>query len=117
MRLIWIVLGFFSLALGTLGAFLPLLPTVPLYLLAAFFFARSSDHLHDWLITHPTFGPPIRDWNERRAIGRRAKWLASLSIAAAFGISLWFSVPTWVLIVQAIVLSTVALFIWTRSEG
>lgn len=116
MRLIWIALGFLSLGLGTAGAFLPLLPTVPLYLLAGFFFARSSDRLHDWLVNHRTFGPPIRDWYERRAISRRAKWLASLSILAAFLMSVWLGVPGWVLLLQAVVLSAVAIFIWTRND-
>lgn len=94
--------------------FLPLLPTVPFLLLAAFCFARSSERLHLWLLAHPRLGEPIRDWQERGAVGRRAKWLATASIAVTFGVSVALGLAVWVLAVQALVLLGVALFIWTR---
>ena len=50
MRTLYIVLGCVSLALGAIGAAVPLLPSVPFLLLAAFFFARSSQRLHDWFV-------------------------------------------------------------------
>ena len=60
MRVIWAALGILCVGIGLLGVVLPLLPTVPFMLLAAFFFARSSERLHVWLITHPTFGGPFK---------------------------------------------------------
>ena len=117
MRLIWFSMGFLSLFLGVIGAVLPLLPTVPFLLLAAFCFARSSDRLHDWLVDHPRLGPPIRDWRAHGAIGRRAKWLATASIATAFGASLAMDVAGWVLALQAVTLTCVTVFIWTRPSG
>ena len=116
-RLLWMMGGGTALALGGIGMFLPLLPTVPFLLLAAFCFARSSERLHLWLLHHPRFGVPIRDWQERGAIGRGAKWLASASIALTFGVSIWLGLSPWVLAVQAMVLLAVAVFIWTRPEG
>jgi len=100
-----------------MGTVLPLLPTVPFLLLATFFFARSSERLHNWLITHPTFGPPIADWQSHGAIRRGAKKLATLSIAAAFGLSLLLGVKTWLLVLQAGILGCVLVFIWTRPEA
>jgi uncharacterized protein len=117
LRILWMGLGATSLALGALGVVLPLLPTVPFLLLAAFCFARSSERVHDWLISHPVFGPPIHDWRANGAIGRRAKRLATLSIGAAFGISVALGVPAPVLGLQAAVLACVLLFIWTRPDG
>ena len=116
MRVVWAVCGFICVGLGAIGIVLPLLPTVPFMLLAAFCFARSSEALHRWLIEHPTFGPPIEDWNERGAISRRAKVLASIAILAAFGLALGFGAPTTALAIQAIVLGCVATFIWTRPD-
>lgn len=117
MRWLWAALGLLALGLGAIGIFLPLLPTVPFLLLAAFFFARSSERLHNWLLTHRVFGPPIENWNRSSAISRRAKIAASLSILAAFGLSLALGVRPMILGVQAAVLIAVSLFIWTRPEG
>lgn len=116
MRWLRVLAGGLSLAVGAIGMFLPLVPTVPLLLLAAFFFARSSERLHDWLLSHPTFGPPIEHWNRHGAIGRRAKRLASVSMLAAFGLSLALGVRPIILAVQAVTLMAVALFIWTRPD-
>lgn len=100
-----------------MGAVLPLLPTVPFLLLAAFCFARSSVRLHRWLVGHPTFGPPIRDWEERGAIGRRAKWIATVSMAGSVIVALWLGLPGLSVAVQVVVLAAVGVFIWTRPEG
>lgn len=117
MKAFWFIIGCLSVALGVIGAALPLLPTVPFLLLAAFCFARSSARVHDWLLNHPRLGPPIADWRENGAIGRRAKWLASGSIAAAFAVSLIIGVAGWVLAAQAATLVCVSLFIWTRPDS
>ena len=116
MRGIWFILGWLSVAIGALGVIVPLLPTVPLLLLAAFCFAKSSEKAHQWLITHRVLGPPILDWQKHGAIRRRAKITASICIAAAFGISLILGVVWWALLLQALILLCVSTFIWTRPE-
>jgi uncharacterized protein len=117
MKILWGVGGFFSLGLGIIGIFLPLLPTVPFLILAAFCFAQSSHRMHRWLIDHPVLGPPIRNWQRNGAITRRTKWLASLSMLTVFAVSLAFGLRSSILIVQALTLSGAALFIWTRPGG
>ena len=117
MRLIWLAGGWSSVGLGAAGIVLPLVPTTPFMLLAAFCFARSSPRFHDWLVNHPRFGPPIQDWRREGAISRPAKRLAVVAIAAAFLISLAIGVPTYALVVQAAVLTCVSLFILTRPDG
>ncbi|MCH2249006.1 MAG: YbaN family protein [Cognatishimia sp.] len=116
MRYIWTSAGLICVGLALLGIPLPLLPTVPFLLLAAFCFARGSKRLHDWLTTHPRLGPPIEDWNQRGAILIKAKLLATISVALVFGISLVFGVPIYVLAVQAVALGLVMVFIWTRPS-
>jgi uncharacterized membrane protein YbaN (DUF454 family) len=117
MRFIWTILGFFALGCGIIGIFLPLIPTVPLVLLAAFCFAKSSDRLHDWLIKHPVFGPMISDWNEKGAIQPKAKKMATFSIAIVFFISIVLKLPSHVLFIQAVTLGCVLVFIWSRPSS
>ncbi len=117
MQYIWAILGLICVGLAMVGIVLPLLPTVPFLLLAAFFFARSSSRLHNWLITHRSFGPLIVDWQSSGAIRPGAKKAATLSIAAVFGLSVLLALPSHVLIIQAVVLSGVMIFIWTRPNG
>ncbi len=75
-RLVWGLAGAVSLAAGIVGIFLPLLPTTPFVLLAAFCFSRSSTRCERWLLQHKTFGPMIADWRSHHAIPLRAKQLA-----------------------------------------
>lgn len=116
MQFVWLGLGLLCVGLALVGVVLPLLPTVPFLLLATFFFARSSERLHNWLLTHPKFGPAIIHWQERGAISPHAKRLATASIAIVFTLSLFFGVPQGVLIIQAIVLGCVLIFLWTRPS-
>lgn len=116
MRLAWLALGLLSLALGAAGAFLPLLPTVPFVLLAAFCFARGHPPLEAWLVRHPHFGPHITAWRARGAISRRGKRaaLVAFGLSAAIGLVLlslpWSLVP----LTAAAIGGT---WIWTRPEA
>ena len=78
--------GVSCVGLGTLGIFVPLLPTTPFLLLAAACFVRSSDRLHDWLMNHRVYGPIVRGYREHRALPASSKvtilvftWAAILS--------------------------------------
>jgi uncharacterized membrane protein YbaN (DUF454 family) len=82
-RILYLLLGLISLLLGAVGVVVPLLPTVPFMLLAAFFFARSSPRLEGWLVQHPRFGSHIQAWRTRRAISRKGKVAALLAFAAS----------------------------------
>ncbi|MDJ0982227.1 MAG: YbaN family protein [Kiloniellales bacterium] len=113
-RALWMSFGLLSLALGFIGIFVPLLPTTALMLLAAFCFARGSQRLHDWLLRHPRFGPPIEAWRRHGAISRGAKQLAVFTMLLVLLLSLALAVPWTVLGIQAAVLVAVAIFILTR---
>ena len=116
-RSLWLAAGLLATGLGLVGIVVPLLPTTPFLLLAAFCFARSSPRLHAWLTNHPQFGPPIANWQQYGAIGRRAKATAVLAIALTFLLSIFLGFSTTVLVVQAVVLGAVSLFILTRPDG
>lgn len=117
MRFIWAGLGCLSLLCGMIGVVLPLIPTVPFLLLAAFFFARSSERLHNWLLSHPTFGPSIVDWQTHGAVSLRAKRMATLACAFVLGLSVLIGLKWQLITIQAVTLSCVMLFLWTRPNG
>lgn len=83
----WLLIsvGVVCVGLATIGIFVPLLPTTPLLLVAAACFMRSSDRLYQRLITHRAFGPYIRNYQEHRAITRRARIMALLLLWTTLG--------------------------------
>src|SRR3546814_8626283 len=105
-----------SLGLGGLGVLLPLLPTVPFIILAAFCFARSSTALERKLLDNPRFGPAIRLWREKGAISRRGKRAALAAFAFSAVLGLLASPFPWSLIPLAAALIG-GTWIWRRPEG
>lgn len=77
-------LGAVALALGIVGAFVPLLPTTIFLIIAAFFFGRSSERMERWLLNHPRFGATIVAWRRERAISRGSKLLACSGMTFGF---------------------------------
>lgn len=75
-RGVLMVAGGLSILLGIIGIFLPIMPTVPFILLASACFGRASPRFQKWLHEHPYFGSMVKDWEEKRAIPRKAKYMA-----------------------------------------
>ena len=97
LRAVLVILGFLALAVGIVGAFLPLIPTVDLVLLAAFLFSRSSERFDRWLATNRFFGGIVRDWRSGRGFTVRSKVIATVGIVTTFSLSIWWSHETTVL--------------------
>lgn len=110
-------LGCASVACAVAGVVLPLVPTTPFLLLAAFAFARSSPRLHAWLLRHPNFGPLIENWRRHGSISRRVKITTVVVMVAAVLATVLFGFPLWVAAVQTTVLAASATFILTRPSG
>lgn len=118
MRFVFLCLGWFFVALGVIGAFLPVMPTTPFLLLAVACFTRSSPRMKAWLLNHKTFGPPLRNWQDHGGISRRAKIMAICLMAASYA-AFWFGshpAPWLAVLVAAIMLGSSA-FIVTRPDG
>lgn len=84
-KIVLTIIGLLSLGLGVAGIFLPLLPTTPLLLLAAWCFIRSSSRLYDWLLNHPYLGEYIRNFRENKAIPLRVKVVSVAMIWLTIG--------------------------------
>jgi len=116
-RLPWIILGWLCVVLGFIGVALPILPTTPFLILAAIAFGKSSPRLRAWLLAHPVFGGPIRDWEGSGAIRPRHKILACTSMALILMVSLLAGLSATVLIIQGLAIAGAASFILSRPNG
>lgn len=114
MRPLWLSLGWLSVGAGLAGIALPLVPTTPFLLLAAFAFAKSSPRFHAWLTEHPRLGPPIEAWRRHGVVSSKAKAAALLALAAALALSVVLGMPRWVVALQALACIAVAVFLLTR---
>ena len=109
--MLWLLAGTVNLVTGIVGIFLPLLPTTPFVLLAAFCFARGSARWEHWLLNHPRFGPMVRDWRASHAIPLRAKQLAWTMMAASSAWAAWVMPARWGWI-PAACCTAVGLWMW-----
>ena len=116
LRPFWLTIGILAVGLAVTGIFLPLLPTTPFLLVAAFAFARSSPRLHGWLVNHRRFGPAIENWRRHGAISRRAKTAAVGAMTAAVAISWITGFSATVIAIQVAIMGCVSLFILTRPD-
>lgn len=117
LRHLLMALGWAMVALGVLGLFLPVLPTAPFLIVAAWAFSRSSRRFHDWLHHHPRLGPPLRAWQSHGVIPVRGKVAAVVGMWSSLGLVLAFAPGGWVLpAVHATIITAVTAFILTRPS-
>ena len=72
-KILLLSLGGVSLALGIVGAFIPVMPSMVFLLIALWAFSKGSERFHTWLYEHRFFGPPLQDWCQHRVVAPRAK--------------------------------------------
>lgn len=113
---IWRLLAVVSLVLGFIGVALPIVPTVPFLILAAWAGGKGWPALEARLLAHPYCGEHIRRWRERRAIPRRAKLMATvMMLISSLGLQFTFA-PQWVKVAVPVCLALVAFWLWSRPE-
>ena len=111
-----LALAVVSLVLGIIGLFLPVLPTVPFLLLAAWAAGHSSPRLSQWLESHPRLGPPIQGWRREGVVSRRAKWAATATMTvSAIGVLL-LQRHHWAALAAVAVMACVLGWLWLRPE-
>lgn len=116
-RLAWRFLAYGSVGLGAAGLILPLLPTTPFLLLAAWAAPKGSPRLANWLWQHPRFGPILIAWQSQGAIPRRAKHLAVILLLFSW-LVLWLGgAAAWLLGATALLFCTVGGFVLSRPDA
>lgn len=110
-RGLWLAAGIVSLVAGFIGVFLPVLPTVPFVLLAAFCFSKGSPRCERWLLEHRHFGPMVRDWRAHRSVPLRVKQFAILSMAGGAALA-WWLLPAQIQWLPAVLCTLVAVWLW-----
>lgn len=113
----WALSGGIALVLGGIGVVLPVLPTTPFVILAAFCFGKSSLRFHRWLMQNCIFGPMIADWNAHGAIAVRYKAIAVCMMLGALTLSISMSVRKEIIAVQVLIMGAAALYVLSRPSG
>jgi len=115
-RVAWRGVALALLALGIVGIVVPVLPTVPFLLAAAWAAGRGWPALEQWLLNHPRYGPSIVRWRERGAVPRSAKWAASLMMLLSAAVLVASPAPVLARIAVPLLMGAVALWLWKRPE-
>jgi hypothetical protein len=92
-RYTFITIGIISLILGIIGIVTPVLPTTPFILLSGYCFARGSERLHNWILSHRYFGPMIIAFREEKRIPLKVKIFATIMLVVTMSITAFFIVP------------------------
>jgi len=116
-NLLWKLVAAIALLLGVIGLFLPVVPTVPFVLIAAWASSKGWPQLEEYLLAHKYFGPQIRAWREHGAVSRRAKYLAAATISGSV-IMLWiFPLHRGLQAGLSIVMLSVIVWLWSRPDA
>jgi hypothetical protein len=111
-RYLMIFLGVLFVALGIIGIAMPILPTTPFFLLAAYFFVRSSQRLYRWLLMHRIFGNYIRNYIHHKAISPGIKIFTLILLWATILTSIYLMKGIiWVQIILVLVAIGVSIHI------
>ncbi len=112
----WRILGFTSVGIGMINAFIPLMPTTVFLLVGAWALSKGSPEWRAKLIAHPRFGRALRDWEDGRRVSRRGKRLAALGMTVGWAIVVvWQGISPWTVGV-GVLLAAIATWLWRRPE-
>ncbi|MDU8924364.1 YbaN family protein [Pasteurellaceae bacterium LIM206] len=118
MKLIYALLGFFFLALGIAGIILPMLPGTPFLLLTLFFFAKSSDRLHNWFLQTEIYNKHLKNFKENRSLSKKAK-RTILTVATIMLLIGFYFTPSVIgksIIIAVLIVKYLVFFFWIKTD-
>lgn len=115
-RLVFLLGGHLSVVLGIIGAILPVVPSTPFMILAAYCYSKSSPRLHQKILNLPHIGSHVRDWEDHGLISVKAKILSIVLLGVMIGFSIYILKVTWLKIMLAIIALAISTFIFSRPS-
>lgn len=116
-RFFYFSAGILCVLTGIVGVFLPLLPTTPFILLAAFCFSRSSETLHQKLLNHRLFGPIISEWEKHGVIPLKVKCLSTTMMLVMVSYPLFFQTfSLWLKLLVVLTIAVALVYVWSRPS-
>ena len=116
-RWTYLAVGWLFLILGAIGAFLPIMPTVPFLIVTAWAWSRSSETLHNWLYNHKIYGPYLVAWDKYGVIPRSAKIWALVAMSGGWLFATLFIAENWILpVVLGLIHLSVGAYIISRPS-
>ena len=106
--------GFGFVGIGILGAFLPVLPSTIFFIIATYFFGKSSTRLEQWMLNHPRFGHTVRSWQETRSIPYSGKVTALVSMFISSIMIVFSPASLWITVLSLVILTACAFYVWSR---
>lgn len=116
-RPVYLALGFTSVALGIIGVILPVMPGTIFFIMAAYFFGKSSERFESWVLNHPKYGPPVVRWQKYRAINRSGKIAALTGMSIGVCCILLSAISLIGKVLGLIFILSCALYVGTRPSG
>lgn len=104
MKVLYLILGFLSLALGIVGIALPILPTVPFLLLTVFFFAKGSDRVHTWFLQTSIYQKHLKTFQEQGAMTKKSKIMILGLVTIMLIAGIIFTPVMWAKVLIAVLL-------------
>lgn len=113
---VWRTVAIVFLLLALIGIALPVMPTVPFLLVAAWAGGKGWPVLEQKLLAHPTYGPQIQQWRAHGVVRRTPKVITTVMMAGSWVILSFSPIALWLKLSVIGVMATILLWLWLRPE-
>jgi uncharacterized membrane protein YbaN (DUF454 family) len=112
----WRSIALIFLLLALIGAALPVMPTVPFLLVAAWAGGKGWPVIEQKLMAHPTYGPQIEQWRKFGIVKRTPKVVTTLMMIGSWLMLMFSPIALWLKLSVIGIMATILLWLWLRPE-